>query len=331
MLKEQENAMGLFSKPEVIILKESSDAETYLKQLEDLLPKVKTDIKEKIQKEIAITKAGLIGEENILFELKNSNMDMVVLRDIYLETKGGLGAQIDFVVITSKLVFIIECKNLFGNIEIDSKGNFIRTMEYGGKKHKEGIYSPITQNERHLNVIKECKAEDINAIVAAIIRKTFYNSHKSLVVLANPKTVVNDKYAKKDIKEQVLRADQLIKVIHRMVQDSREIATSKKDMLSLGERFLASNIDERKDYFAKYKELIQQVDSTPESTNLIIESIEEPVIEVESTTKTKDSLLCPKCGSDLVLRTAKKGNNVGDQFYGCAAFPKCRFILKTEV
>lgn len=127
---------------------------TYLKQLEELLPKVKNDIKEKIQKEIAITKAGLIGEENILFELKNSNMDMVVLRDIYLETKGGLGAQIDFVVITSKLVFIIECKNLFGNIEIDSKGNFIRTMEYGGKKHKEGIYSPITQNERHLNVIK---------------------------------------------------------------------------------------------------------------------------------------------------------------------------------
>ena len=78
MLKEQEKTMGLFSKPEVIILKESSDAETYLKQLEDLLPKVKTDIKERIQKEIAITKAGLFGEENILFELKNSNMNMVV-------------------------------------------------------------------------------------------------------------------------------------------------------------------------------------------------------------------------------------------------------------
>ena len=141
---------------------------------------------------------------------------------------------------------------------------------------------------------------------------------------------MNDKYAKKEIKEQVLRADQLIKVIHKMVQDSREITTSKKDMLFWGERFLASNIDERKDYFAKYKELVKEADTIPESTIQIIESIDEPVIEVESTTKTKDSLLCPKCGSDLVLRTAKKGNNVGDQFYGCSAFPKCRFILKTE-
>ena len=152
--------MGLFSKAEVIILKESSDAETYLKKLEELIPRAKRDIKEKIQKEIAITKAGIVGEENILFELKNSNMDMVVLHDIYLETKDGLGAQIDFVVVTSKLNFIIECKNLFGNIEIDAKGNFIRTMEYGGRKHKEGIYSPITQNERHMTVLKECKAED---------------------------------------------------------------------------------------------------------------------------------------------------------------------------
>ena len=87
--------MGLFSKAEVIILKETSDADIYLKKLEELLPRAQKGIKEKIQKEIAITKAGIIGEENILFELKNSNMDMVVLRDIYIETKDGLGAQID--------------------------------------------------------------------------------------------------------------------------------------------------------------------------------------------------------------------------------------------
>ncbi len=36
--------------------------------------------------------------------------------------------------------------------------------------------------------------------------------------------------------------------------------------------------------------------------------------------------LCPRCGSRLVLRTAKKGANAGGQFYGCSAFPKCRHI-----
>ena len=33
---------------------------------------------------------------------------------------------------------------------------------------------------------------------------------------------------------------------------------------------------------------------------------------------------CPRCGSDLVLRTAKSGNNAGAQFYGCTKFPGCR-------
>jgi restriction system protein len=37
------------------------------------------------------------------------------------------------------------------------------------------------------------------------------------------------------------------------------------------------------------------------------------------------SHLCPRCGAELVLRTAKKGPNKGDQFYGCSSFPQCRF------
>lgn len=35
--------------------------------------------------------------------------------------------------------------------------------------------------------------------------------------------------------------------------------------------------------------------------------------------------ICPRCGGKLVLRTAKKGEHVGNQFYGCSNFPKCRF------
>jgi restriction system protein len=35
---------------------------------------------------------------------------------------------------------------------------------------------------------------------------------------------------------------------------------------------------------------------------------------------------CPKCGSPLVLRTAKSGKNTGHKFYGCSSYPKCRHI-----
>jgi hypothetical protein len=37
---------------------------------------------------------------------------------------------------------------------------------------------------------------------------------------------------------------------------------------------------------------------------------------------------CPKCGSKLVERTARKGPNAGSSFLGCSAFPKCRYTQK---
>ena len=240
--------MGIFTKPEVVILKGTSDAQAYLEKLELLQKKAEGTALEQIQKEIAITKAGIQGEENILFELKNSNMDMYVLQDIYLETGDGLGAQIDFIVVTAKLNFIIECKNLFGNIEIDSKGNFIRTMEYGGKKHREGIYSPITQNERHMAVLKECRAENRNFLMGAWIRKNFDLWNKSLVVLANPKTIVNDRFATKEVKNQVIRADQLIEIMKKLISENRELPSTKKEMKEIAEKILRRNKEQRKDY-----------------------------------------------------------------------------------
>ena len=69
--------MGIFSKPEIIILKESTSAEEHLAKLEELLPRATGKVKEIIQKEIILTKVGIDGEKKILYELKNSNMDLV--------------------------------------------------------------------------------------------------------------------------------------------------------------------------------------------------------------------------------------------------------------
>jgi hypothetical protein len=33
---------------------------------------------------------------------------------------------------------------------------------------------------------------------------------------------------------------------------------------------------------------------------------------------------CPRCGSNMVLRTAKRGASAGGQFWGCSAYPKCK-------
>jgi len=39
-----------------------------------------------------------------------------------------------------------------------------------------------------------------------------------------------------------------------------------------------------------------------------------------------DAKSCLKCGSDMVLRKATKGKNVGSEFWGCSTFPKCRNV-----
>lgn len=46
-----------------------------------------------------------------------------------------------------------------------------------------------------------------------------------------------------------------------------------------------------------------------------------------SSTSAPDSKVasaCPQCGSTMIMKTARKGANVGGSFWGCSTFPKCR-------
>lgn len=47
----------------------------------------------------------------------------------------------------------------------------------------------------------------------------------------------------------------------------------------------------------------------------------ERIVSSESTSAN----LCPKCGGELVLKTAQKGSNPGQKFWGCSNFPRCRY------
>jgi restriction system protein len=33
---------------------------------------------------------------------------------------------------------------------------------------------------------------------------------------------------------------------------------------------------------------------------------------------------CPRCGAEMVMRTARGGANVGERFWGCRNYPACR-------
>ena len=65
--------------------------------------------------------------------------------------------------------------------------------------------------------------------------------------------------------------------------------------------------------------------------------VQKPEIQSEITEDTNKAVgaeanvpFCPKCGTPMVLRTAKNGAQLGRKFYGCANYPKCRVILPFE-
>ena len=176
---------------------------------------------------------------------------------------------------------------------------------------KEGIYSPITQNERHLEVVKRVRsASKGNIITKTLFETKFDNNYKSLVVLANSKTVLNDRYAKKEIKQRIYRADQLIRVLKELDAEIKEFTYSEKEMFQLAQFFMDASIPNKSDYSKRYQELLIQCE---EKSSKQIGNDDRPSI-------------CPKCGKELVIRTAKKGINVGNQFWGCSGFPKCKYI-----
>lgn len=39
---------------------------------------------------------------------------------------------------------------------------------------------------------------------------------------------------------------------------------------------------------------------------------------------------CPECGKKLILRTARRGRNVGSNFWGCSGYPSCCYTQGVE-
>ncbi len=43
-----------------------------------------------------------------------------------------------------------------------------------------------------------------------------------------------------------------------------------------------------------------------------------------------EAISCPKCGSEMVLRTAQKGHYKGKEFWGCSKYPYCKGVINIE-
>ncbi|MBZ0291283.1 MAG: DUF2726 domain-containing protein [Anaerolineae bacterium] len=55
-----------------------------------------------------------------------------------------------------------------------------------------------------------------------------------------------------------------------------------------------------------------------------------PLQPAKTIVQLTDVPVCPKCGSMMVLRTARNGANAGRQFWGCPNYPACRTLMSAK-
>ena len=259
--------MELFSRfRDTVFLKEDSDLEKQLDELRKIREKLQNT--DEIDKDIKLLEYGIAGEKEIAFELKNANIGMYVLHDVTFEYDGNK-AQIDYLLFTRGYFYLIECKNLVGNITVDSNGQFYREYEYKGKKIKESIYSPYTQAVRHQDMMKKVWSANHskldNFIFGRFHGKNFF---RPIVVLSNSKSFLNTKYAPKEIRNDIIRADQLISYIQKDIDnmDSAELC-GEKMLKQAADVWLSRSITNNTNISNKYLNAIKDKDDKADLEN----------------------------------------------------------------
>lgn len=281
------NGKRTITKP--IFIKDFTKENQQLNALVELSKKVKTPAKkELIDRDIAYLKYGLDGEANVYYEIKNSFVPMLCLHDIRLEYEDYI-AQLDFTIITNKFIYVLETKKLNGNIEITSDGDFIRTVsnKYGKIIKKEGMYSPISQNDRHVRILKDILMKE------DLIRTMLV---KSAVIIANPKTIVSKQHCPAKIKNNIYKYDQITNLLKREMDDK----TNEKDLL---EKYLYAIAD----YMVKYNKPLKIDYEKKYSLTKEDFTENDSFVKVEPTNQSVDSELYLAL-KKYRLETSKKDN-----------------------
>lgn len=242
---------------DTIFLKEDSTLEKQRDALNKLLKEYPT--KEDIMEELYLINKGISGEKEIKYQLSKSNIGMYVLHDVNLQN-ADLKAQIDYIIITKVCAYFIECKNLVGNITINERGDFIREFVINNKKIKKGMYSPLRQVEAQRDVFRKIWESNIDGNVFFKAFKKYYgnknfnDNYRVLVVTANNETILNTRYAPKDIKIKVIRSDALIRKIEEDIKYSdRDLWLSKKEIELQANSLLSYNVSNDINYYEYYK------------------------------------------------------------------------------
>lgn len=274
---------------EPTFLKDFEQESQQLHELKKLSRESPANKRTLIERDLLLLKHGIEGEAKVYYELKNSFIPMLCLHDIRIPYKDYY-AQFDFVIITNKLIYILETKKLSGDIEVNGDGDFIRIIKnkHGNIIKKEGMYSPISQSERQVNILRE-------VLLREELIKTL--PIKSAVIIANPKSIINKTYSPNRIKEKLYKHDQIGQLLKTEMAKEKDRDILEKQQFNIA-RFLMEKHEPLKiDYAAKYA--VHNIELIPEL------ELASAVDTTELDSKEKDIYAMLKA---YRLETSRKGN-----------------------
>ena len=263
---------------------------------------------------------GKRGEKLTERELKLVKLlgrDGKVLRNVYVPKDNGETSEIDVLFITQKGVFVFESKNYSGWVFGDEKSTYWTVML--PNKEKNRFYNPIKQNRTHIKWLGNYVGGDVPLF--------------SIIVFSERCELKKVTVESSDVR--VIKRDRTYATV-RSIWDSVPDALSPEQVTAVYEKLQAlTNVDEAVKQ-AHIDNINKKFKSAPKEEAPVITAVsKEEEIQVETPeapqeTAQEETPVCPKCGSPLVLRTAKKGANAGNRFYGCSGFPKCRYIQSID-
>ena len=170
--------------------------------------------------------------------------------------------------------------------------------------------------------ISVIKRNEVESAVSAVYRRI----SEDLLSEANIMDLYNKLYPYTQNSEEI-KKQHIVNIQNNLVEKSNLIVEETDASIQNG-------IDETTIVDEKLSEL--SIDVSAKSDESQKEMEEEQIVKVdndvlaESDVKEVNECRCPRCGGMLVLRTARRGANTGNQFWGCSAYPKCKYIKVME-
>lgn len=261
---------------------------------------------------------GKYGEYLVYKELKAYERDGgKFLFNCYLPKDDGTTSEIDVILIHSTGVFVVESKNYSGWIFGNEKSRmWTQTLPNGkGRSTKERFYNPIMQNKTHIKWLKNKIGE--NVPVYSIIAFSERCELKDVTVESEDVRVIKRQIISGTVK--YLGNQSLLALSKMDVERVYEILYPYTQTTAYEKQQHIENIQNT--FIASGKDIPEMTKDIKVTEQILVKNEN----NIDSVEKKQNKKICPKCGAEVILRTAKKGEHAGEQFYGCSRFPKCRY------